>query len=272
MPALGEASRLGIQAFSDTAMVELRPVHSEGDMQAVIRSAYRQVLGNEHVMQSERLISAESLLRDGMLTVREFVRAIAQSELYRKKFFYANSQVRCIELNFKHLLGRAPYAESEITEHVNLYTSKGYEADIDSYIDSLEYQQNFGDNIVPYYRDFQTTVVGQRTIGFTRMFQLYRGYASSDRAQGKTAGQLTTDLARNLASPITPPSAGSLTGTSTGARGGKTYRIRFQQAASPQATVVRLSTSEVVVPFEQLSSKLQQLNRKGSKILGVALS
>jgi phycocyanin-associated rod linker protein len=272
MPALGEASRLGIQAFSDTAMVELRPVHSDGDMQAVIRSAYRQVLGNEHVMQSERLISAESLLRDGMLTVREFVRAIAQSELYRKKFFYANSQVRCIELNFKHLLGRAPYAESEITEHVNLYTSKGYEADIDSYIDSLEYQQNFGDNIVPYYRDFQTTVVGQRTIGFTRMFQLYRGYASSDRAQGKTVGQLTTDLARNLASPITPPSAGSLTGTSTGARGGNTYRIRFQQAASPRATVVRLSTSEVVVPFEQLSSKLQQLNRKGSKILGVALS
>lgn len=272
MPALGEASRLGIQAFSDTPVVELRLVHSEGDMQAVIRSAYRQVLGNEHVMQSERLSSAESLLRDGMLTVRDFVRAIAQSELYRKKFFYSNSQVRLIELNFKHLLGRAPYTEAEITEHVNLYVSKGYEADIDSYIDSVEYQQNFGDNIVPYYRDFQTTVTGQRTVGFTRLFQLYRGYASSDRAQGKTTGQLTTDLARNVASPICLPSAGSLTGTSTGPRGGSTYRVRFQQSASPQATVVRLSTREVVVPFEQLSSKLQQLNRSGSKVLSIALS
>ncbi|WP_293248887.1 MULTISPECIES: phycobilisome rod-core linker polypeptide [unclassified Microcoleus] len=33
------------------------------------------------------------------------MRAIAQSENYRKKFFYPNSQTRLIELNYKHLCG-----------------------------------------------------------------------------------------------------------------------------------------------------------------------
>lgn len=270
MAALGEASRLGIRPFADTPRVELRPVSTEGDVQSVIWAAYRQVLGNEHLMESERLTSAESLLRQGQITVRDFVRAIAQSELYRTKFFYPNSQVRFIELNFKHLLGRAPYDEAEIAYHVDLYTSQGYEADIDSYIDSVEYEQSFGNSIVPYYRGFETTV-GQKTVGFTRMFQLYRGYANSDRAQRKSKGALTWDVARNLASPVYAATSGSLTGTSTGDRS-NTYRIRFLQAASPNASVVRRSTSEVVVPFEQLSNRLQQLNRKGCKVINVTLS
>lgn len=85
-------------------------------------------------------------------------------------------------MNYKHFLGRAPYDESEIAYHVDLYNSQGYEADINSYIDSVEYQQSFGDSIVPYYRGFQT-VVGQKTVGFPHFFQLYRGYANSDKPE-----------------------------------------------------------------------------------------
>jgi phycocyanin-associated rod linker protein len=68
------ARQLGIEPFNSTAPVELRSYASDGDLQAVMRAAYRQVLGNEHVMQSERLTGAESLLKQGNLTVREFVR------------------------------------------------------------------------------------------------------------------------------------------------------------------------------------------------------
>jgi phycocyanin-associated rod linker protein len=270
MPALGEASKLGIQAFSDVAKVELRPVRTEGDVQAAILAAYRQVMGNEHLMKSERLASAESLLRQGQITVRDFVRAIAQSELYRTKFFYSNSQIRFIELNFKHLLGRAPYDEAEIAHHVDLYISQGYEAEINSYLDSEEYQQSFGENVVPYYRGFQT-VRGQKTVGFARMFQLYRGYANSDRAQSQKSGRLTWDVAKNVASPIYATASGSLTGTS-GARGGNTYRIRFMQPSIARAATIRRAASEIVVPFEQLSSKLQQLNSRGCRVMSVALS
>ncbi len=265
MVVSAEASRLGI---SDTPIFELRPVRAEADVNAVIHAVYRQVLGNDHLLQSERLTSAESLLLQGQITVRDFVRVIAQSELYRRKFFYSNSQIRLIELNYKHLLGRPPYDQSEISYHVKLYNTKGYEADIDSYIDSIEYQQNFGDSVVPYNRGFQTTP-GQKIAGFSHWFQLYRGYASSDRTQNKA--RLTWNLAKDVASPIYPPAAGTLTGNSTDRRG-KTYRIRLTQAQSPNSPVVRQSLTEVVVPFGQLSSKLQQLNRQGHKVISITLS
>lgn len=268
MAGLAEARRLGIRPFEETDPVEQRPNWTEAEVQIIIRAAYRQVLGNEYLMESERLVSAESLLRQGQLTVRDFVRAIAQSELYRKKFFYPNFQTRFIELNYKHLLGRAPYDESEIAYHVDLYSSQGYEAEIDSYIDSSEYQENFGNNIVPYYRDFATTGVGQRTVGFNRLLQLYRGYANSDRAQNQKQGRLIWDLGRNLASPIDAPSAGALSGTFAGGRG-DVYRIRVTQAASPNSAVVRRSTAEYFVPYDQLSNKLQQLNRQGRKVMSV---
>ncbi|MGB7519003.1 MAG: phycobilisome rod-core linker polypeptide, partial [Spirulinaceae cyanobacterium] len=133
------ASRLGVSAFSETNSVELRPHWTQEDAQVAISTVYRQVLGNDYIMESERLTSAESLLCNGSISVREFVRAVAKSELYRNKFFYNNYHPRTIELNFKHLLGRAPYDEAEIIEHLDIYQNEGFDADIDSYIDSEEY-------------------------------------------------------------------------------------------------------------------------------------
>jgi phycocyanin-associated rod linker protein len=126
------ARQLGFEPYANSSPVELRKHRSEDDVQAAVWAAYRQVLGNDHILLSERLGSAESLLRQGDVTVRDFVRALAQSELYRQKFFYSTPQVRFIELNYKHLLGRAPYNESEIAYHVNLYVDEGYEAEINS--------------------------------------------------------------------------------------------------------------------------------------------
>jgi phycocyanin-associated rod linker protein len=266
MADLQEAGRLGIRPFSEAEPVELRPHWEEEEVQAVIWAAYRQVFGNEHIMQSERLTSAESLLRQGQITVRDFVRALALSDLYREKFFYPNFQMRCIELNYKHLLGRAPYDQLEISAHLDIYETQGYEAEINSYLDSPEYQQNFGDNVVPYYRDLVTTGVGQKTLGFTRLFQLYRGYANSDRAQAQTKPYLTWDLARNLASPISPPSSGSLSGA-VGGRRGDVYKVRVVQGSS--ATPIRQSVMEMLVSYDQLSNKLQQLNRAGSRVMSI---
>lgn len=58
--------------------IELRPNATEDDLQVVIRAVYRQVLGNVHLMETQRLTSAESLLRNGDITVREFVRQVAK--------------------------------------------------------------------------------------------------------------------------------------------------------------------------------------------------
>ncbi|MEC4814097.1 MAG: phycobilisome linker polypeptide [Scytonema sp. PMC 1069.18] len=283
MAITAAASRLGTEAFSDTPRVELRPNASKDEVEAVIRAVYRQVLGNDYLMASERLKSAESLLRDGNLTVREFVRSVAKSELYKKKFFYNNFQTRFIELNYKHLLGRAPYDESEVVYHLDLYHNEGYDTEIDSYIDSVEYQTNYGDNVVPYYRGFATQP-GQKTVGFNRMFRLYRGYANSDRAQveGKTS-RLARELATNSAASIVGPSGqnenwGFRSSSDVAPRknlgnavgeGDRVYRIEVTGLLGPGYPRVRRSSTAYFVPYERLSEKLQQLQRQGGKIVSI---
>lgn len=264
------ARQLGFEPFTSTSPVELRANWSETDVQAVILAAYRQVFGNDHLMQHERLASAESLLRKGSITVRDFVRVLAQSELYRDKFFHSTPQVRFIELNYKHLLGRAPYDESEIAYHVDLYVQQGYEAEINSYIDSLEYQENFGESIVPHYRGFETQR-GQKTVGFNRMFQLYRGYANSDRAQGKNkAAWLTQELANNSSTPVRTATFGRQLGGTTSGDRNQLYRVRVSQADSGRTPQIRRSVREYLVSYEQLSPTLQRLNQRGSRDLSVS--
>jgi phycocyanin-associated rod linker protein len=283
MAITAAASRLGTEPFSEVRKVELRPNASKEEVEAVIRAVYRQVLGNDCIMASERLVSAESLLRDGNLTVREFVRSVAKSELYKSKFFYNSFQTRLIELNYKHLLGRAPYDESEVVYHLDLYQNKGYDAEIDSYIDSVEYQNNFGDNIVPYYRGFETQP-GQKTVGFNRIFRLYRGYANSDRAQveGKKS-RLAQELASNKASSIVGPSGINNNwgfratkdaapkrnlGNAVG-QADRIYRIEVTGIRSPGYPSVRRSSTAFIVPYERLSDKIQQIHRQGGKIVSI---
>ncbi|MDZ8031372.1 MAG: phycobilisome linker polypeptide [Nostoc sp. DedQUE08] len=280
------ASRLGTEPFSDQSPVELRPNATKEDIERVIAAVYRQVLGNNYILASDRLTSAESILRDGKITVQEFVRQVAKSELYKTKFFYDNFQTRVIELNYKHLLGRAPYDESDVVYHLDLYQTKGYEADIDSYIDSPEYQSNFGENIVPYYRGFETQT-GQKTVGFTRIFQLYRGYASSDTSQlkGKDT-RLASELGRNSASVIVPPSGASsgfsyvasekgvtpnstFGGAGTFGKEGRLYRIEVAGVFGSGYPSTRRVNQAVVIPYEELSSYFQRVVKQGGKIASV---
>lgn len=283
MAITAAASRLGTEAFSDASRIELRPNATKAEIETVIRAVYRQVLGNDYLMKSERLVSGESLLRDGNISVREFVRYVAKSELYKSKFFYNNFQTRFIELNYKHLLGRAPYDESEVVYHLDLYHEKGFDAEIDSYIDSAEYQTNFGDSIVPYYRGFATQP-GQKTVGFNRMFQLYRGYANSDRAQAAgSASRLARELATNRASSIVGPSGSNpnwsfraaadvapqrALGNAVG-EGDRVYRIEVTSLRGQGYPKLRRSSNVFIVPYERLSEKMQQIHRQGGKIVSI---
>ncbi|MBO3461253.1 phycobilisome rod-core linker polypeptide [Aetokthonos hydrillicola Thurmond2011] len=280
------ASRLGTSAFDETAPLELRAQATKEEIALVISAVYRHLLGNDYLLQSERLTTAESLLTDRKITVQEFVRQVAKSELYKSKFFYNNFQTRVIELNYKHLLGRAPYDESEVVYHLDLYQNKGYDADIDSYIDSPEYQASFGENIVPYYRGFETQK-GQKTVGFSRIFKLYRGYANSDRAQLQgNYSHLAEELARNSASTVVSPS-GSNDGfaylpsrkgvtPSTGFGGGAAYgkegrlfRVEVAGGVGRGYPKVRRTNQAVVIPYEELSPYFQSVLKQGGKIASV---
>jgi phycocyanin-associated rod linker protein len=282
------ASRLGTTAYSDTKPLELRNNWSAAEAKIIIQAVYRQVFGNDYLMDSERLIGLESLLCNGQITVRDFVRSVAKSELYKTKFLYPVFQTRAIELNFKHLLGRAPYDESEVIDHLDRYQNHGYNADIDSYIDSEEYDANFGDSIVPYYRGFSTQV-GQKMAGFPRMFRLYRGYANSDTSQvAGTKSRLAAELGSNTTSAVIPPSGGNdgfayqgtaesamptrAFGRSTLGDSNRLYRIEVSGISLPRYPRVRRSNKEFIVLYEQLNSTLQYIHKIGGKVASITLA
>ena len=239
--------------------VELRSNATEEDLQVVIRAVYKQVLGNAHIMESQRLTSAESYLRNGDVSVRGFVRMVAQSSLYQSLFFESSSPYRFVELNCKHLLGRAPHDQAEISSHVQTYNSHGYSVDIDSYIDSDEYLQSFGENCVPFNRGTQSQL-GQKNVSFNRAFALMRGDASHS---GSNVSQLLGDVAGNRATKITPPTKGGGAYTSTAKR----FRIVAAKTSSgPRTTNSNLT---VEVGYAQLSNRIQGIQRAGGKILSI---
>jgi phycoerythrin-associated linker protein len=230
---------------------------------AVIRAVYKQVLGNPHVMESERLTSAESQLANGTLTVREFVRAVAKSDFYRSRYFESCAPYRFIELNFKHLLGRAPSDQAEISQHIQTCITAGYDAEIDSYLDSNEYQSKFGENIVPYYQGAKSQV-GQKNVGYNRALSLYQGYAGVDSAF--PSARLATEVATNSASSISLPSKGGRLGGYKDATE-KTFKILVKGAKfdSPR----RVSSTEYLVPGDRMTPQIQRIHRAGGTIISI---
>ncbi len=204
-PVVNPDRALGINAFVDNPPIDSWSAKSSEDLEGLINAIYKQVLSNAYVMESERQQVPESQFKRGELSVAEFIRQIAKSDLYRTRFFENGPRNRFIELNFKHFLGRAPESRSEFAEHSATLDNKGYEAEIDSYLDGEEYNQAFGPNTVPFYRGYKTEA--STPTGFTHMFSLLRGASSSDKnVTRNNPAKLTSHLLADDASPILSPS------------------------------------------------------------------
>ncbi|RCJ35596.1 photosystem I reaction center subunit XII [Nostoc punctiforme NIES-2108] len=282
--AFGPASRLGVALFEDTDPIDLWPSRSNEEVETVIRTVYKQVLGNAYVMESERLSVAESQLKRGEISVRGFVGQVGKSELYRSRFFDSTPRYRAIELNFRHFLGRAPLDLEETRIHSTILDTKGFEAEIDSYLDSDEYQETFGENIVPYIRGYKTEAI-QGLVQFTHLFQLVRG-SSSSSLKGDLAGKqpkLNSLLIQSTPTPVvSPASKGAAfrnpTSTPRTRQGvgsgddGKVYRI---EVTGYKANVVnsiskfRRSNQVFFVPYNKLSQEYQRIHQQGGAIASI---
>ncbi len=220
----------------------------------------KQILGNAHLLESQRLDSAESMLRNGDITVREFVRMVAQSDLYKSLFFDTNPAYRFIELNFKHFLGRAPLDQAEISQHVQTYNTQGYAAEIDSYLDSDDYLEQFGENIVPYACCLNTQT-GMTTNVFNRTVSLVGGFATSDVSSNDA--QLIASIASNLPQKI------KVAGSTGGITGSTNKRFRIAVAKAGITPVTKRSNATYEVGYQQLSSRIQTIHRTGGKIVSI---
>lgn len=279
----GPASRLGVSLFDETPPVEWVSGSSE-DAEIVIKAVYRQVLGNAYVMESERLSVPESQFKRGELSVREFVRAVAKSDLYCSRFFASCARYRAIELNFRHLLGRPPLDLEEMRGHSTILDTQGFGADIDSYIDSDEYQNTFGENFVPYIRGYKTEAC-QSMVQFTHTFQLVRG-ASSSSLKGNLAGKssrLNTLVIQSKPSAVISPASDGATfrdpgssftrlGVGAGDQG-KVYRVEvtgYRAKVVNNISKFRTANKVYMVPYDQLSETYQRIHRQGGVIASIS--
>jgi phycoerythrin-associated linker protein len=280
----GSASRLGVSLFDETPPVEWVPGYSQEEVETIIRAVYRQVLGNAYVMESERLTVPESQFKRGELSVREFVRAVAKSDLYCSRFFTSCARYRAIELNFRHLLGRPPLDLEEMRIHSTILDTKGFEAEIDSYIDSDEYQTTFGENFVPFIRGYKTEAC-QSMVQFTHTFQLVRGAASSSlkgdlaRKRPKLNALVIQQIPTPVISPSGPgavfqnPANSSRTRLGAGAGSeGKVYRIEvtsYRANTVKPVSKFRRSNQVFLVPFDRLSQEYQRIHQQGGVIASI---
>lgn len=256
--AFGPASRLGVSLFDETPPVEWVPgLDSEG-LESIIKAVYRQVLGNAYVMESERLAVPESQFKRGELTVRDFVRAVAKSDLYRSRFFESCPRYRYIELAFRHLLGRAPNSYDEMKAHSAVLDAEGFEADIDSFIDSDEYQNVFGQDFVPYIRGYKTEA--SNMVGFTHTFELVRG-ASSSSFKGSVNGKkprLNSLVINAIPGPVLSPlSAGGTFQTPA-----DSSRSRHGVGASANGKIYRVEVTSYRSKAFNRVSKFRRADRK----------
>ena len=243
------------------------PGDSADQLSTLIRATYKQVMGNPHLMEFERAISAESKFIDGYLSTREFVRAIGLSAEYKRRFFETNAPYRFIELNFKHFLGRAPKSQAEISEHTRILAEGGYEAEICSYVDCEEYQSTFGEDTVPFARILSEN--GRSQVAFNRHLKLAEGYAASDTVQTSSA------LVTSVATGTVPGGWSSTTtrinrtGTQSGAADPTKKRFRIVVAAQSARTRQRTAGSSYLVSGKDMSSQMKYIHARGGKIVSI---
>ena len=125
----------------------------ESSLNSIIRASYLRVFGR--LVYEEELVllnKIENQLKNGKISVRNFIRQLAKSSVFKSLYWQPFYVCKAIEYIHNRLLGRPTYGRQEINKYFDVSYKKGYESFIDSIIDSPEYIETFGNNVVPYER------------------------------------------------------------------------------------------------------------------------
>jgi phycobilisome rod-core linker protein len=141
--ALGAPDDEGIVYSTDDLL-------SPSGMGNIINAAYRQIFF--HAFKRDREIVLESQLRNRQITVRDFIRGLLLSRTFTDSFYNKNSNYRFVEHCVQKVLGRKVYSEAEKISWSAIVMTKGVKGFVDDLLNSEEYIENFGENIVPFQR------------------------------------------------------------------------------------------------------------------------
>jgi phycobilisome core-membrane linker protein len=156
--AMAKALRPGSpQGFSRRQSLS-RPVQllkdpSETQVQEVVQAVYRQLL-NRVPFAAERQMDPESQLRDGQLSVAEFVSQIAGSDLFQQRL-QRMAPLRAASAAYLALLGRAAMP-AEVSQFLATRATAGQQAAVAELLNAREYATAFGLDTVSYLRGLAT--------------------------------------------------------------------------------------------------------------------
>ena len=152
--------------------------NTESSTQAVINAVYVQVLGNAGYA-GERRGSDEARLENGDISLREFVRCVARSDAFRRRYWSGLYITKAIEVIHRRLLGRPTFGRWEIDALFDTAARKGFYGVVDALINSREYNESFGEDTVPFERFITPGDLSvRRTPTFKREVTSF-GYAES---------------------------------------------------------------------------------------------
>nr|NP_045193.1 phycobillisome linker protein [Cyanidium caldarium]Q9TLS6.1 RecName: Full=Phycobiliprotein ApcE; AltName: Full=Anchor polypeptide; AltName: Full=PBS-anchor protein; AltName: Full=Phycobilisome linker polypeptide [Cyanidium caldarium]AAF12901.1 unknown [Cyanidium caldarium]WDB00128.1 phycobillisome linker protein [Cyanidium caldarium] len=133
----------------------MKPNLSNTEKAQVIKACYRQVFERDIAKAyGLSLLELESKLKNLQISVKEFIRALGKSTLYRKNFYEGFTNSRVVELAFRHFMGRGLSSLQEFRKYFAILSSNGLDALIDSIINNSEYAEYFGEETVPYIRGY----------------------------------------------------------------------------------------------------------------------
>ncbi|WP_434686753.1 phycobilisome rod-core linker polypeptide [Pseudanabaena minima] len=128
-------------------------VHS-ADRQKALAQIYAQVLERQpYEFERKEIAHLEKDFLAGKIDVRHFLGELVVSELYLDSFYRDSSNLKFMELSFKHLLGRTAHDKEEISGYTDVLTKHGVNAFFHKIFDSEEYRKAFGCHTIPYARD-----------------------------------------------------------------------------------------------------------------------
>ena len=184
----------------DPRVYRLRDVTSDTEINDLIWAGYRQIFSEHLILESYRQPYLESQLRNRAITVRDFIRGLGKSDVYRNLVGETNSNYRLVDISFKRFLGRATYGKDEQIAWSILIPTRGFNGFIDALVDSDEYRQNFGDYIVPYqrrrYNERPFNLVNPRYGDYWRDRTSLRSLEGRSFYQTRKTGDVTKEVVR----------------------------------------------------------------------------
>lgn len=229
-----------VDGANQPRVYDVEYVLTGSDMDELIWAAYRQVFSEHQIISGTRQTFLESQLRNGQITVKDFMKGLVTSDTFLRLNWETNSNYRFVEICVQRLLGRDIYSQDEAIAWSIYIPTRGVAGFIDALQATDEYENSFGDSIVPYQR---RRVLPQRNGGETPFNLKTPRYAAYHRNQLGFPQIIWQNPIRSFKPQESQPTAGN-----------PALYVNMARAVMPAAPVaprVNVASLQIAAPYRK---------------------